>query len=132
MKGVSNLKKSIYILGFIVLIAVSGYAIYSNRASQIYLTEGSYQGEVLNDKEGQIGIYTLNVEEENVTLFSSMFNESFEGTINSSDTNDYDFTFEEFNIRGVMLSDNEIQLSIDEEPYVFRKKSDVPIWEEES
>lgn len=132
MKGVSFVKEYFYLLGFIVLIAVSGYAIYSYRASQIYLTEGSYQGEVLNEKEGQVGLYTLNVEEGNVTLFSSMFNESFEGTTNSSDTNDYDFAFEGFNIPGVLLSDSEIQLLINEESYTFHKKSDVPIWEVES
>lgn len=132
MKGVSFVKKSFYLLGLIILMAVSGYAISSYRASQIYLTDGSYQGEVLNEKEGQVGLYTLNVGEENVTLFSSMFNESFEGTTNNSDPKEYDFAFEGFNIPGVMLSDNEIQLFIDEEPYVFRKKSDVPIWEVES
>lgn len=131
MKGVSFVKKSFYLLGFIVFIAVSGYAIYSYRASQIYLTEGSYQGEVLNEKEDEIGLYTLNVEGEKVTLFSAVFDESYSGTINSSDTDDYNFTFEGFNIPAVKLSDNEIQLFINEEPYVFNKKSDVPIWEME-
>lgn len=129
MKGVSLLKKTTYILGFIILIVFSSIAIYRYQSSQSYLLEGSYQGEVLNKKENEVGIYTLNVEDGKVTLFSAVFNESYTGTLKSSESNEYDLTFEAFNIPGFILSDNEIQLFIDEEAYLFHKKSDVPIWE---
>lgn len=108
----------------IIILALFGvFAIYNYQNSRDYLLNGSYQAEVFNKNEEEVGIYTINFEEEEVTLFSAAFNESYTGIVNdSSNTNEYELQFDEFEIQCIVISKDEIQLSIEDQEYIFEKK----------
>lgn len=123
------MKKPLYIIAFILLIVSASYAIYNYQNPNVLTLNGSYQGIVFNENEEEVGIYTLNIEDEKVTLFSTKFNESYSGQIVDLDTDNYDLNFDKFKVPLEILSENEIQLVINNEFYIFQKKSDVSIWE---
>ena len=77
----------------------------------IYSLEGSYQAEVLNTREEEIGIYTINFQDDKVGLFSAYFDESITRNIRNLEDNHYELVFDEFTIECTVLSKDEIQLN---------------------
>lgn len=123
------MKKIIYMLIAALLIVGVGYVVYTNLYPKRYSLNGSYQGEVLNEQEEEIGMYTINFEDEEVTMFSAFFNESFSGQVVNVNLNEYELHFEEFVLSMLTLSDEEVQLLKTDHYYTFYKKSNVPVWE---
>lgn len=77
-----------------------------------YFLVGSYQAEILNTREGEIGIYTINFQDDKVGMFSAHFDESSTGTIRNIEDNHYELVFDEFKTECKVLSKDEIQLYI--------------------
>lgn len=65
------MKKISFLLLILFITILSGYTIYNFRSTMIYSLEGSYQAEVLNTREEEIGIYTINFQDDKVGLFSA-------------------------------------------------------------